>query len=302
MVVPCWACPRSANWQIDFRTDLDIIAPLGSGEENAALWFKDFVKNTGPRWHEVEEATNQLIDLGGQEDVLPPDHSLLLEAEPWCDRASLSYSSRIFAFDGPRTQMVSLVVPLLLARSWVARGNTQTDAGKALEDYRRTIRLGRLLRQDDTTVYYDLGGLACIRLGLGAVFDLATRRGDSELALKAAIALGEVDPQQQRTRGLMKLLDLSDAVVESAPGKVKLEVTESRFEQLLEMAERHPNRRFRLMAILELAHVATFGSPPQSTRAQALLKQLRDSADPLTAKTVAWIGKNPPQPEAYAAR
>ena len=52
---PCWGCPDSTSWPTEFRTNLDLLAPLGNGTENAAVWFAEFAKPNGPRHGEADE-------------------------------------------------------------------------------------------------------------------------------------------------------------------------------------------------------------------------------------------------------
>ena len=70
-------------------------------------------------------------------------------------------------------------------RRWVARGLRSPDPELGLEDCRRVIRLGRLLRQEDTVIISDLVGLACIRMGTQGIYEIAVREGDAKLALLA---------------------------------------------------------------------------------------------------------------------
>jgi hypothetical protein len=60
--VPCWACPDSEKWPIRFQTDLDVLAPLGDGPANAALWLKDFARPQGARLAEAEAATKRRVE------------------------------------------------------------------------------------------------------------------------------------------------------------------------------------------------------------------------------------------------
>ncbi|MDX9735961.1 MAG: hypothetical protein RBU36_17660, partial [Thermoanaerobaculia bacterium] len=73
--VPYWGSPAAmAEWPVAFRTNLDLLAPLGDGPANAALWLKDFMKAGGPRAAEAEAAMKRRVD--GASDlgkVLPPD-------------------------------------------------------------------------------------------------------------------------------------------------------------------------------------------------------------------------------------
>ena len=41
---PHWGSPESEEWPARFHTNLDLLAPLGKGTKNAALWFMDFYR------------------------------------------------------------------------------------------------------------------------------------------------------------------------------------------------------------------------------------------------------------------
>lgn len=299
---PCWACPASEDWPLDFRSDLDLLAPLGNGKENAALWFKEFSKSSGSRWSEAVAANERLTSVGGMEHVLPLDDPLLLEAEPWCDRATLRYYPEIYPSRGYDTEVASLVVPLLLARSWIARGHAATDPIEALADYRRVIRLGRLMQGEDAVIYNDLGGLACIQLGAQAVYDLARVQGNAELALVAALVLGEVDSLKRRTHDRMEAVDILPFIIKSPDDRAKLELPDARTSVLLRMATEDPDRRFRLEAIGALNYVAHLGSREQRTAAKSLLKRLAASTDAFTADSARWALEIPPDPEEPTSR
>ncbi|HEX7529451.1 MAG TPA: hypothetical protein VF425_10095, partial [Thermoanaerobaculia bacterium] len=186
--VPCWSCPDSEKWPIRFRTDLDLLAPLGDGAANAALWFKDFAKPRGARLEEAEAAMKRRVEGPGEFGlVLPPNDPLLKEAEPWADQATMRFYPDVWAAEGASTPIPNLLVAMSFARSWVARAGSNPDAQAAMEDCRRAIRWGRLLRQEDGTIIQDLVGLASIRLGAEQLYALAARRGDQPLMLAAAI-------------------------------------------------------------------------------------------------------------------
>jgi hypothetical protein len=199
--VPCWTCPSSKQWRLRFQTNLDLLAPLGNGPANAADWFGLFAKEVGPRGEEGIAAVKRGIEgpewLG---TVLPPDDPLLLEAEPWCDQATMSFYPDIFPLNGYSTRITNLLFAIKLVRSWVARGEAAESNEKAMADFRRAIRLGRLLRQEDTVVISDLVGLACIHIATRAVYDRALADGDLELALLASVIIGEVAPQRLGTK------------------------------------------------------------------------------------------------------
>ena len=280
--VPCWGCPGSDGWPVRFRTDLDLLAPLGDGEGNAALWFKDFARQVGAREEEGLAAMKRRVDgpaeLG---KVLPADDPLLLEAEPWADRATMRFYPDVFPIEGFETRIPDLLLPLTLARSWVARAESHPDAATALDDCRRAIRLGRLLRQEDATIIQDLVGLACIRAGAQGIYDVAARRGDQPLMLVSAIVLGEHAPQRLRTAQIVTKLDMIGA----AGGA---EVTDRKVDDAVSAATGFPDRRFRGEAILQLAIVRSAGSSAQRSRAEKVLDELAASPDPVTSGCARW--------------
>jgi hypothetical protein len=292
--VPCWGCPEGREWPIAFRTDLDLLAPLGNGPANAGLFWKDFAKPGGPRLAEATAALERRVagpgDFGR---VLPPDDPLLLEAEPWCDQATMRFYPDFFPLRGYDTQLPNLLVPLNVAKSWVARGIGREDPARAMEDFRRAIRLGRLLRQKDTTIVTDLVGLACIRLGAEGVHELARKRGDAPLALLAATVLGEHAPQRLFTQERVAKVDVKPWARETA-GAWALALPDERFGTLVEMAKGEPELRFRGEAILTLSVVRVLGTPEQRERALATLKELAASKDTRVAALASRNLASPP--------
>ncbi len=287
--VPCWNCSESRAWPLRFRTDLDLLAPLGTGAANAAVWFKDFTKPSGPRWQEVQTAMARRVEGPGDAGkVLPVADPLLLEAEPWCDQATMRFYPEFFPMKGFDTPLPNLVLPLTLSRSWVARGEAASDPAKAMEDFRRAIRLGRLLRQEDITIIQDLVGLACINAGTQAIYDLAVKQGDTKLALVAAIVLGEHSAQRLVTAERITKTDLQPYVRRNAGGEVALDVPDSKVGDIVAAARSGPDRRFRLEAILELNLVRVLGARAQQERAAAVLNELATSGDPVVAEDAVW--------------
>ena len=133
--IPCWTCPVNRDWPLRFQTNLDLLAPLGNGSANAAEWFALFEKKRGPRADEAVAAQKRGIEgpewLG---TVLPPDDPLLLEAEPWCDQATMSFYPDVFQLNGYSTRVTNLLFAIKLVRSWVARGEGAEDSEEALGD------------------------------------------------------------------------------------------------------------------------------------------------------------------------
>jgi hypothetical protein len=287
--VPCWSCPESRDWPVRFRTNLDLLAPLGTGTANAAVWFKEFAKPNEPRRAEAEAAKARRVkgpgDVG---EVLPPDDPLLLEAEPWCDQATMRYYPEFFPMKGWETQIPDLMIQLTFAKSWVARGMAATDPAKAMEDFRRAIRLGRLLRQEDVTVIGDLIGLACIRVGTQGIYDLAVKQGNTQLALVAALVAGEVAPQKLVGTQRLTKTDLLANVKRSSDGDVTLDLPDPKLDDIVAVATSGPDRRFRAEAILELGLVRFLGTPAQQEKALSVLTQLASSDDRIIRDMAVW--------------
>ena len=279
--VPCWACPDSTKWPIRFQTDLDVLAPLGDGPANAALWLKDFARPQGARLEEAEAATKRRVEApGGIGLVLPPNDPLLKEAEPWADQATMRFYPDVWAAEGAATPIPNLLLAISFARSWVARAASNPDAPAAIEDCRRAIRWGRLLRQDDATVIQDLIGLANIRIGADELYALAARRGDQALMLAAAIVEGEAAPQRLRTAEFMTRILNNDGKYEKA--------TSQNVEHAILAAKSSPDRRFRNEAIVMLGFTRFFGTSAQRESAEKTLTELKASPDAWTAGNARW--------------
>jgi hypothetical protein len=278
--VPCWSCPDSEKWPIRFQTDLDVLAPLGDGPANAGLWLKDFARPQGARLEEAEAATKRRVEApGGIGLVLPPNDPLLEEAEPWADQSSMRFYPDVWAAEGASTPIPNLLVAITLSRSWVARAASNPDSPAAIEDCRRAIRWGRLLRQEDATVIQDLVGLACIRIGAEQLYELAARRGDQPLMLAAAIVQGEAAPQRLRSAEFMTRI-LTDGKYEKVMGQ--------NVDRAIQAAETSPDRRFRNEAIVMLGFTRFMGTSDQRESAEKTLTGLKSSSDALTAGNARW--------------
>ncbi len=287
--VPCWTCPSNKDWPLRFQTDLDLLAPLGNGTANAAEWFGLFAKEVGPRASDATVAMDRRIEgpewLG---KVLPPDDPLLLEAEPWCDQATMTFYPDFFELDGYSTRITNLLLQLNFVRSWVARGLTAETTEVAMVDFRRAIRLGRLLRQEDVVVISDLVGLACIHIATRGVYQRALADGDLELALLASVVLGEVAPQRLGTRQRLTTTDLLDSVQLDDPGEAEIRLRPGKLDAVIEAAEDSPDRRFRCEAIIGLNVVRIFGTPEEQNRAIGTLEILVADSDPVISENARW--------------
>jgi hypothetical protein len=292
--VPCWTCPENRTWPLRFQTDLDLLAPLGNGSANAAEFFALFEKRVGPRADEAVAAQKRGIEgpewLG---TVLPPNDPLLVEAEPWCDQATMSFYPDLFPLDGYATRITNLLFPIKLVRSWVARGQATEDSQAAMEDFRRAIRLGRLLRQEDTVVIADLVGLACIHIATRAVYDRAVTDGDLELALLASVVIGEVAPQRLGTKKHLTATDLIDSFFENDHGEVVFRLQPDKLDTIVEAAESAPDRRMRCEAIIGLNIIRNLGAPEESQRSSEVLTALASDPDPKVSIGAKWSLENP---------
>ena len=292
--VPCWTCPSANDWPLRFQTNLDLLAPLGTGTANAAEWFGLFTKEIGPRAADATAAMGRRIE--GPEwvgEVLPADDPLLLEAEPWCDQATMSFYPDIYKLDGYATRITNLLLPLNFVRSWVARGLNAETTEAAMEDFRRAIRLGRLLRQEDVVVISDLVGLACIHLATRGIYERALADGDLELALLASVVLGEVAPQRLGTKRHLTSTDLLDSFQQDDRGEIVFRLHPGKLDAVIEAAESAPDRRMRCEAVLGLNIIRSLGTPEEQERAFEVLENTVADSDPVVAEGSQWSLDNP---------
>ncbi len=285
-----WTETEDRPLPLTFGIDLDLVAPLGDGPANAAVYFRDFAQEEGSRAVEWEEALTRKVrrSVAGQErSVLPPDDPLLLEAEPWVDQARMrfypdTWPNALLAPGSP-----NLLQPLLLAESWVARSGTRTDPEAAREDCRRAVRSGRLLLQDDVTIAQNLAGVACVRLGAECFYEVARREGDTSGMLVAERVLHEALGLRARSESRLHKLELSGTVERRwwAPWERVTIFPDRDVERVIRMAGRDSSRALRLEAQLRLAIVALAGSSGQRARAQGALDELAKDPDPLVASS-----------------
>lgn len=281
--LPCWACKEAEAYPLRFRSDLDQLAPLGTGKANAAVWFGAFALPDGPRAGEGRAALARAIDVPGVGKALPADDPLLLEAAPWCDQATMRFYPDVFPLEGLQTKLANLQLALTLSRSWVARGRKAASAEEALADYRRVVRLGRLLRQEDTVLINDLVGLAAIRMGAEAIYDAARSAGRLDLALAAAVVAGEAAPQRLLTASRVTSVEVRPYV----KGKA-LELPPGYVESVRAVASGNPDRRFRGEALMTLHVMAGFASEADRSRALEATKEVAAGADPVLASLARW--------------
>jgi hypothetical protein len=299
LVIPCWGCIWAEKWPVRYVTDLDMLAPLGNGTANAAAWFAAFAKPDGPRLAEAEAALARRIHhvplpiAPDGLEVLPPDDPLLAEAAPWCDQATMRFYPDLFPIEGGRTRIANLLLAITLGRSWIARGDDTAGVAAAMADFRRVIRLGRLLRQEDVVLINDIVGLSLIRWGAEAIYDRARAEGDLNLALLASVIAGEGAPQRWLTAARVTSGQVTPYLRRDAAGAFRAELPAERFAAMREMATASPDRRFRCEATLSLRLVGALGSESQRAEVKATLQALAAGNDPAVAANARWCLATP---------
>jgi len=302
--VPCWSCPQAQEWAIGFKTDLDLLAPLGDGPDNAAEFFVLFGKEYGSRAEEAQafakrrQEPDEALEWVGS--VVPPDDPLLLEAEPWTEQRTMRFYPDLLPMEGYKTRITNLLFMLSLARSWVARGVQAEDPAQGLVDCRTAIRLGRLLRQEDVVLINDLVGLACIHIGARGVYDIAQRTGDLPLELVASVVLGEVAPQRLYTSQRLSSVDAKPFLHRDEEGRLKLELPDDKVDAFVEMVTSCPDRRFQGEATLGSHIILYHGTPEQQARIRTALEQVAAGDDPLQADFARLVLSRPPPAELFA--
>jgi hypothetical protein len=281
----CWGCTWNKYHPAEFQIDLDYLAPLGDGPANAALWFRDFEKAAGARSAEDYRARLVETDYGM---ILPGDDPLLREAEPWVDQARCSFYPDVWEVRGLDFPIPNLLFKLTLARSWLARGHATEDRFLAKQDYRRAIRLGRLLRQDDVTIIQDLVAIACIRIGAEALYEEARREGDGAMMVATALVLTDKDAMRSiAARNTTTTEFVYRGLDRDARGDWQLTTTEGSVDAVVELAREVPDRRFRMDALMALRVVRHQGTPAQREAVVDVLEELAASEDEITAEMAA---------------
>jgi hypothetical protein len=289
----CWGCSWNQEAPLEFQVDLDLLAPLGTEGANAALWFRQFAPD-GSRFagegRERYAARKTEVSIDSDSwTVLPGNDPLLLEAEPWVDQTTCRFYSEVWEAGGWETRIPDLLMMLDLARAWTARGKLADDPELARQDFRRAIRLGRLLRQDDVTIIQDMVAIACIRIGTEAIYELAREQGDAATMLVAAMVLADKDAMRLQTAGRITVFERGLDVYDPDSPEPSLRVTDEELESIVGLTRGLADRRFRREGLLSLQLVKQLGSPVQRATAQAALDSLASDPDELIAGFAARI-------------
>ena len=291
----CWGCSWNWNAPLDFTVDLDLLAPLGDGPGNAAEWFRHFARG-GARFDSITPRDNgrSKLEVDGRTWMyFEGDHPLLLEAEGWVDQATCRFYPEIWPLEGPDTKITNLLFVMDLARSWVLRGKAAEDREQALADYRRAIRFGRLMRQDNVTLIQDMVAIAAIRLGTEAIFEDAREQGDAATMLVASRVLADMDAIRHQTARRNTLLLRAFGVIDR-PDQLPMRLERESFNQLIKLVRAMPERRFLMEAVLGLHIVSRFAVPQQAEVAETVLAELEAQGDPMVAGLIDDLRRNPP--------
>jgi len=283
----CWGCSWNKEAPFEFQVDLDLLAPLGHGEQNAALWFRQFAAD-GARSIDagLEPYKERRVDVkldGNEWKVLPGDDPLLLEAEPWVDQATCSFYPDVWEVTGMDTAIPNLLFMLDLARAWVVRGKLADDPERAVADFRRAVRLGRLLRQDDVTIIQDLVAIACIRIGAEAMYELARDQGDGATMVVATLVLTDKDAMRLQTAQRFTVFEPGVSVNGLDADKLSLRIDDAELDSIIRLTRQLTERRFRFEGLNALLLVKHLGSPGQQDAASAALVKLAADPDELFA-------------------
>jgi hypothetical protein len=287
----CWGCTWNQTSPLEFQVDLDLLAPLGTDGANAALWFRQFAAD-GVRFategRERFAARKRGITVNGDTwEVLPGDDPLLLEAEPWVDQARCRFYPEVWELRGMDTSIPDLLMMLDLARAWVVRGKLAEDPELARQDFRRAVRLGRLLRQDDVTIIQDLVAIACIRIGAEALYELAREEGDGATMVVTALVLADKDAMRLQTARWLTTFEPALQVDRSDPAGPSLRMSAAELDSIVEATRDLADRRFRIQGLIALRFVKHLGSTAQRKTAVTALAELSQDSDVLVADLAA---------------
>jgi hypothetical protein len=252
-----------------FHADLDALAPLGDGQDNAATWFRDFSQNGGtrlPEWTRAREHATRMTVPGFTLTALPPVDPLLREAEPWIDQATCRFYSEELSVEEQPNRSPNLDMIRMVGFSWVARGSLNQN----IDDLSRAMRLGRLLRQDDVTLEQDQAAVELVHMAALAMNGMAVSNGDLRRSSQAAPVLTECSAIKLQT---------ADRLILLSSGQITT---------LISFAEKSADRRFRLDAMRRLDFMFAGSNADSQHQVNDALVRLEKDPDGMVAATARW--------------
>jgi len=287
--VPDWYQLSYRNPPIRFQTDLDLLAPMGTGSQNAARFFRLFSKPDGSRLTEFNRINASKVNHSDWGDILPANEPLIEEAKLWADQSVMRFYPDYYTLNGSFTAIPNLLLPFLLARTWTAMGVDSPNKSVGLGLCRRAIRLGRLLRQEDVCTIADAIGVLCIQTGTKGIYKIALSEGNTKLAFLASIVLGEVAPQNILMRRKFDKSTYLGVPKENDNQEKKLLISERDLEDLITIAKEDPCRRFRMQAIFQMNFIRHLCDSKECIqKVVTALSKLLKSNDPMISQSAQW--------------
>jgi len=279
-------------------TLLDDIAPLGDGRENVAPWFADFSGQSGARASEYvaaqERARAWVREMDERGTPVPHrerpafrfDDPLVREAEGRLESGVLRFYEDVYEIDAWKTPLPNLLMAIQLGKLWIARADREPDFPVALEDYRRAIRIGRLLRREDVILITGWTGLQVVQDGLEALSRRQRAVGDTAGADRTGVALAALMAERLEMVRVFDVLNIQDDVLRRW-WQLKVRVPGWKVDEVRDLARAHPSRAVRIEAQMALAILSNFADDDAREAASRTLDELVEDADPLVAKFAA---------------
>jgi hypothetical protein len=294
---PCWSCLPETEQVPRLRTDLDAIAPLGTGTGNAATWFASFSGTPAPRAADLSAARKRReeapVRTQGSSAWFLADDPVVQEGAGWADQATFHVELGDRPWPGPDDPLpVNVLLAIQLVKAWVQHGDLAQSPDVARDDYRRCIRLGRLLLQDDQLWTQSRIGRQCIRHGALALHRRALKDGTPADALVADRVLAEVDGALLLDRLMDEELDLREMIVRDEAG-VRLAIPALRLKRLVATARTSGDRSWRTAAIGALRSVKNLAPAEEAKTAADALDALAADKDAVVAAAAKWAATTP---------
>ena len=264
----------------------DAIAPLGDGPANAAEWWRDFSELDGKRAKELDALRLREVRrevAGSSRLYFAWDDPFVQEARATADQARLSFFPGVWPHpDFWRKSEFPGLIMITTSTSWMVHGLESPDPRVAREDFRRMIRLGRLMLQDDASVLQHGIGMRILRDGLEALYDRARRDGDRPEQMLVALAILDRVQVAEWERGRFGQIELPGHVDLSDPS-ARLSISEDVMDTIEAAYSHSTARRWKLDALRALQVAMARGDAASASRAATLLRSAAESGDPMVA-------------------